>query len=190
MMKLDQVREDLGDCQRCKLASTRKTIVFGQGDPSAQIMFVGEGPGQEEDLTGEAFVGRAGQYLTTVLGKIGLTREEIYIANIIKCRPPGNRDPEPDEVSSCQPFLEGQINAIRPRVIVALGKYAAHWFTRVDQPISKLRGKVFSYSGIRVLPTYHPAFVLRNPLSENDFVNDLKKAIDVLAKEMTQTELF
>jgi DNA polymerase len=168
------VREELGDCQRCKLARGRQNIVFGQGSPQARLMFVGEAPGFEEDVQGLAFVGKAGQLLTKIIEAMGLTRDEVYIANVIKCRPPENRNPEPDEILACQPFLQKQIQSIRPRVIVGLGKFAGQWLLKTAEPISRLRGRLGDYEGIRVMPTYHPAYLLRNPAAKKDVWEDMK----------------
>jgi len=164
------------DCTRCKLAGLgRRQVVFGVGNPRARLMFVGEGPGEEEDKQGEPFVGRAGQLLTKIIEAIGLTREQVYIANVIKCRPPGNRNPEPDEVAACEPFLFRQIDAIQPRVIVALGKFAAQCLLRTADPITRLRGKEFDYRGATLIPTFHPAYLLRNPPAKREVWEDMKK---------------
>jgi len=171
---LKAVRESLGDCRRCKLAQGRQNIVFGQGNPEARLMFVGEAPGFEEDVQGLAFVGKAGQLLTKIIEAMGLSREEVYIANVIKCRPPENRNPEPDEILACQPFLRRQIESIRPRVIVGLGKFAGQWLLKTAEPISRLRGRLGDYEGIRVMPTYHPAYLLRNPGAKKDVWEDMK----------------
>ena len=168
------VREEIGDCQRCRLAQTRKTIVFGQGNPSARLMFVGEAPGGDEDEQGLAFVGKAGQLLTKIIEAIGMRREDVFIANVLKCRPPQNRNPEPDEVLSCQPFLEKQIAAIRPQVLVGLGKFGAHWLLKTAEPITRLRGRLGRYDDITVMPTYHPAYLLRNPGAKKDVWEDMK----------------
>jgi uracil-DNA glycosylase family 4 len=172
--ELRAVREGLGDCQRCKLARGRRNIVFGQGSPEARLMFVGEAPGFEEDAQGLAFVGKAGQLLTKIIEAMGLTRDDVYIANVIKCRPPDNRNPEPDEILACQPFLQKQIESIRPRVIVGLGKFAGQWLLKTAEPISRLRGRLGEYEGIRVMPTYHPAYLLRNPGAKKDVWEDMK----------------
>jgi DNA polymerase len=172
--ELMAVREGLGDCQRCKLARGRRNIVFGQGSPEARLMFVGEAPGFEEDAQGLAFVGKAGQLLTKIIEAMGLTRDEVYIANVIKCRPPENRNPEPDEIVACQPFLQKQIETIRPRVIVGLGKFAGQWLLKTAEPISRIRGRLGDYEGIRVMPTYHPAYLLRNPGAKKDVWEDMK----------------
>jgi DNA polymerase len=171
---LEAIREWIGDCQRCKLAGGRKTIVFGQGNPNAGLMFVGEGPGADEDEQGLAFVGKAGQLLTKIIEAIGLRREDVFIANVLKCRPPQNRNPEPDEILSCQPFLEAQIRVIRPKVIVGLGKFAGQWLLKTAEPISRIRGRLGEYQGIKVMPTWHPAYLLRNPGAKREVWEDMK----------------
>ncbi|HZS36666.1 MAG TPA: uracil-DNA glycosylase [Polyangia bacterium] len=168
------VRDELGDCTRCKLHPLRKNIVFGVGNPDAPLVFVGEAPGGDEDRTGEPFVGAAGQLLTKMIVAMGLSREEVYICNILKCRPPGNRNPEPDEIAECEPFLKKQLAAIRPRMIVCLGKFAAQCLLRSDAPISRLRGQFKSYEGIPLMPTFHPAFLLRNPSAKREVWSDLQ----------------
>ena len=181
---LVSIRADLGDCTRCKLhGQGRKQIVFGVGNPQARLMFVGEAPGADEDTQGEPFVGRAGQLLTKIIESIGLKRSDVYIANVLKCRPPGNRNPEPDEVATCQPFLLRQIDSIRPKIIVALGTFAAHALLGTDAPISRLRGRVHEYrGGIMLIPTFHPAFLLRSPDRKRDVWEDMKKVRDLLAQ--------
>jgi DNA polymerase len=180
---LAAVRESIGDCQRCRLAKGRKTIVFGQGDPRAELMFVGEAPGAEEDEQGLAFVGRAGQLLTDIIEKgLRMKRSEVFIANVIKCRPPQNRNPEPDEILACQPFLEAQIRAIRPRVLVGLGKFGAQWLLRTAEPITRMRGRVGEREGIAVMPTYHPAYLLRNPAAKKDVWEDMKEVLRILGR--------
>jgi uracil-DNA glycosylase len=180
---LAAVRAELGDCQRCRLAGGRKTIVFGQGNPEAELMFVGEGPGADEDAQGLAFVGRAGQLLTDIIEKgMKLRRADVFIANCIKCRPPQNRNPEPDEILACQPFLEAQIRAIRPRVLVGLGKFGAQWLLKTATPITRLRGSFGEYAGIPVMPTYHPAYLLRNPAGKKDVWEDMKQVLRLLGK--------
>jgi DNA polymerase len=171
------VREDIGECTRCKLCTLgRHTIVFGVGHPRARLMFVGEAPGADEDMQGEPFVGRAGQLLTKIIEAMGLRREDVYIANVIKCRPPNNRNPEPDEVATCEPFLFRQIDIIKPRVIVALGTHAAHALLKVDTPISRIRGVVHDFrAGSKLVPTFHPAFLLRSPERKRDVWEDMKK---------------
>ena len=178
------VRADLGDCTRCKLHTLgRRQIVFGVGNPEADLMFVGEAPGADEDVQGEPFVGRAGQLLTKIIEAIGLTREDVYIANVIKCRPPGNRNPEPDEVAQCEPFLFKQIEIIKPKVIVALGKFAAQTLLRTLDPISRLRGRVFDYRGAKLIPTFHPAYLLRNPSSKREVWEDMKVVRSLLQSD-------
>jgi DNA polymerase len=180
---LKAVRDELGDCQRCRLAGTRKTIVFGQGNPEAELMFVGEAPGADEDEQGLAFVGRAGQLLTDIIEKgMKLRRADVFIANVIKCRPPQNRNPEPDEILSCQPFLEAQIRAIQPRVIVGLGKFGAHWLLKTAEPITRLRGRMGEFQGIPVMPTYHPAYLLRNAAGKKDVWEDMKVVLKLLGR--------
>jgi DNA polymerase len=164
---LEAIRADLGECTRCKLHAGRTKLVFGVGDPGARLMFVGEGPGAEEDQRGEPFVGRAGQKLDEMIKAIGLTREQVYIANVVKCRPPGNRDPEPDEVATCSPFLIRQIEAIAPRVIVTLGLPAARTLLGLRGGIGAARGQWHSFRGIPVMPTFHPAYLLRAYTKEN-----------------------
>ena len=172
---LAAIRADIGDCTRCKLHTLgRQQIVFGVGNPNADLMFVGEAPGADEDEQGIPFVGRAGQLLTKIIEAINLTRDDVYIANIIKCRPPQNRNPEPDEVASCEPFLFRQVDVIKPKVIVALGKYAAQTLLRTDEPISRIRGKQFDYRGATLIPTFHPAYLLRNPSSKREVWEDMK----------------
>ena len=172
---LKDIRADLGECLRCKLSENRTRIVFGQGHPNARLMFVGEGPGQEEDLAGEPFVGAAGQLLTRIVEAIKLTREDVYIANVVKCRPPGNRTPQPEEIGTCFPFLRRQIAAIRPLFICTLGGCAAQTLLGTTEPISRLRGRFFDYGGIRVLPTFHPAYLLRNPEKKREVWEDMKR---------------
>lgn len=172
---LQDIQQVLGPCQRCKLSGQGRTqIVYGVGNPNADIMFVGEGPGEQEDAQGEPFVGPPGQLLTKIIeAGMKLRREDVYIANIVKCRPPKNRDPQPDEVQSCEPFLLSQIRIIQPKVIVALGKYAAHTLLRTDVPISRLRGTWGQYSGIPLMPTFHPADLLRNPAEKRPVWEDI-----------------
>ena len=170
------------DCTRCKLGGLgRAQVVFGVGSPRAELMFIGEAPGADEDAQGEPFVGRAGQLLTKIIEAMGLTRADVYIANVIKCRPPGNRAPQPDEVETCEPFLFQQIDAIRPKVIVALGTHAAHALLKTDAPISRLRGHVHEFrNGIKLVPTFHPAFLLRSPDRKRDVWDDMKKVRSLL----------
>jgi uracil-DNA glycosylase len=180
---LAAVRGDLGDCQRCKLAGGRKTIVFGQGNPAAELMFIGEAPGADEDEQGLAFVGRAGQLLTDIIEKgMKLRRADVFIANVLKCRPPQNRNPEPDEILACQPFLDAQIHAIQPRVIVGLGKFGAQFLLKTAEPITRLRGRMGEYQGIPVMPTYHPAYLLRNASGKKDVWEDMKAVLRFLGR--------
>ena len=172
--RLDEVRRDLGDCTRCKLCSGRKNLVFGVGNPKARLVFVGEGPGADEDNQGMPFVGAAGQLLTRMIAAMGYVRDEVYICNVVKCRPPDNRNPEPDEIAACQPFLEAQLGAIRPSVIVTLGKFAAQTLLRTDTPITRLRGQWREYVGIPLMPTFHPAYLLRNPAEKKAAWTDLQ----------------
>ena len=179
------VRTEIGDCVRCKLhALGRRQIVFGVGNPNADLMFVGEAPGGDEDIQGIPFVGRAGQLLTKIIEAIGLTRDDVYIANVIKCRPPGNRNPEPDEVAQCEPFLFRQIDIVKPKVIVALGKFGAQTLLRTLDPISRLRGRIFEYRGAKLVPTFHPAYLLRNPASKRDVWEDMKLVRNLLKSEI------
>ena len=172
---LATVRAEIGDCVRCKLhALGRRQIVFGVGNPDADLMFVGEAPGADEDIQGIPFVGRAGQLLTKIIEAINLSRNDVYIANVITCRPPGNRNPEQDEVDTCEPFLFQQIDVIKPKVIVALGTFAARALLRTLDPISRLRGRVYDYRGAKLIPTFHPAFLLRNPASKREVWEDMK----------------
>jgi len=182
--RLLAVREQLGECTRCKLGAGRTNLVFGVGNPAAELMFVGEGPGEDEDRQGEPFVGRAGQLLTKMIGAMGYCREDVYIANVVKCRPPGNRNPEPDEIEACEPFLRAQIAAIRPKVVVALGKFAAQTLLRDTSPISRLRGRWFEYEGVRLMPTFHPAYLLRSPNEKGKAWEDLQHAMKELGKAM------
>ena len=172
--ELEDIRSELGECTRCKLHQHRRHIVFGTGNPDAQLVFVGEGPGGEEDVQGKPFVGRAGQLLTKIINSIDLTREEVYIANIIKCRPPNNRNPEPDEIKACEPFLIKQLDAIQPKIICALGTFAAQTLLETDEKISRLRGKFIPYRNSRLIATFHPAFLLRNPQRKRDVWEDMK----------------
>ncbi len=174
------VREEVGECTRCKLSTTRTKLVFGVGADETPLMFVGEAPGAEEDRRGEPFVGAAGQLLDRMIAAMGWTRETVYIANVLMCRPPGNRDPQPDEVSECLPFLHRKIEVIRPRIIVALGKPATHALLSTTAPISALRGRFHEFRRIKVMPTFHPAFLLRQPERKRDAWSDLKQVIEEL----------
>jgi DNA polymerase len=181
---LDELRAVLGDCRRCKLHAGRTHLVFGVGNPNARLMFVGEGPGRDEDLKGEPFVGRAGQLLTDIITKgMGLRREDVYIANVVKCRPPENRNPEPDEVDSCEPFLKKQIDLVRPEIIVALGKFAVQTLLRSKVPITRLRGNWHTYLGTKLMPTFHPAYLLRNPADKKLVWEDIKKVMKEMQGE-------
>ena len=179
---LEAVREDLGECTRCKLHRGRTNLVFGVGSPTADLVFVGEAPGRDEDRQGIPFVGRAGQLLTRIIAAIGLSREEVYIANVIKCRPPDNRNPEPDEVAACEPFLFRQIDVIQPRVVVALGSFAIRTLLKTDGAISRLRGRMFDYRGAKLIPTFHPAYLLRSPERKRDVWEDMKRVRALLAE--------
>ena len=184
LLPLAAIREDLGPCTRCKLHTLgRKQIVFGVGNPNADLMFVGEAPGADEDIQGEPFVGRAGQLLTKIIEAIGMKREDVYIANVIKCRPPGNRNPEPDEVEQCEPFLFRQIDTIKPKVIVALGKFAAQCLLRTSDPITRLRGREYKYRDAILMPTYHPAYLLRTPSAKREVWEDMKRVKALLAEK-------
>ena len=183
---LQELRAAIGDCRRCKLCSGRTHLVFGVGNPNADLMFVGEGPGRDEDLQGEPFVGRAGQLLTDIITKgMGMKREDVYIANVVKCRPPDNRNPEPDEVATCEPFLKKQIELVRPRIIIGLGKFAVQTLLQSKIPITKVRGNWHSYHGIKLMPTFHPAYLLRNPADKKLVWEDIKKVIKELRGENT-----
>ncbi len=177
---LGALEKELAGCPRCKLSKTRTNIVFGQGSPKAELMFVGEAPGRDEDEQGLAFVGRAGQLLTRIIEAMGLKRENVFIANVLKCRPPNNRNPEPDEVAACRPFLNEQIRLIGPKVIVTLGTFAAQAILETDEPIGRLRGRWRTARGVRVMPTFHPAFLLRSPERKKDVWEDMKLVRDFL----------
>jgi len=181
---LEELRAAIGDCRLCKLCSGRTNLVFGVGNPRAPLMFVGEGPGRDEDLQGEPFVGRAGQLLTDIITKgMKMRREDVYIANVVKCRPPNNRNPEPDEVAACEPFLKRQIDLIGPKIIVALGKFAAQALLQSNAPISRLRGNWHTYHGIKLMPTFHPAYLLRNPADKKLVWEDIQKVIKEMQSE-------
>ena len=178
---LEQIREDLGDCRRCKLCEGRKTIVFGSGNPKAELLFVGEGPGADEDAQGLPFVGRAGQLLTQMIEKgMKISRPDVYICNVVKCRPPGNRKPEKDEVASCRQFVERQIDAVRPRAIVVLGATAVETLLGLHQSMGSLRGRWQEFHGIPLMITYHPAYLLRDPNRKPEAWEDLKKVLALL----------
>jgi DNA polymerase len=181
---LEELRADIGDCRRCKLWSGRTHLVFGVGNPQAKLMFVGEGPGRDEDLQGEPFVGRAGQLLTDIITKgMGLKREDVYICNVVKCRPPDNRNPEPDEVASCEPFLKKQVDLVKPKIIVGLGKFAVQTLLQTKVPITRIRGNWHSYHGIKLMPTLHPAYLLRNPSDKKLVWEDIKKVMKEMSSE-------
>jgi DNA polymerase len=177
---LEDLRAQIEGCTRCKLSKGRNKIVFGAGNPKAKLMFVGEGPGEEEDKQGLPFIGRAGQLLTKMIEAMGLSRDEVFIANVVKCRPPENRNPEPDEIAACSPFLHTQIALIQPKVIVALGTFATQTLLGTEEKISKLRGKPMDYRGTKLLPTFHPAYLLRNPSAKKEAWEDLQAAMDLL----------
>ncbi len=182
-VSLEEIRADLGDCTRCALHAGRTNIVFGEGSPAADLMFIGEGPGADEDQLGRPFVGKAGQLLNKMILAMGMNREDVYIANVVKCRPPGNRDPLPEEVATCFPFLEAQITAIGPRIIVGLGRIATHALLKTDAPLSRLRGRFHERNGIPVMPTYHPSFLLQKGQSKTwkaEAWSDLKQVMSRL----------
>jgi len=183
---LAATRAELGaDCTRCKLHTQGRTqVVFGVGNPSADVMFVGEAPGADEDVQGVPFVGRAGQLLTKMIEAMGFKRDEVYIANVLKCRPPGNRNPEPDEIATCEPFLFRQLASIQPKVVIALGAFAARTLLQTQDPISRLRGRVFDFRGAKLIPTFHPSFLLRSPGYKREAWDDLKKALALLGREI------
>ncbi len=172
---LQAIRDDIGDCQRCKLAPKRTNIVFGSGNPNAELVFVGEAPGFDEDQQGLPFVGRAGQLLTKIIESIDLKREDVYICNVLKCRPPENRNPEPDEVMACNPFLKHQLAVIKPKIICCLGTFAAQTVLQTASSISKLRGRFHDVDGIRVIATFHPAYLLRSPDKKREVWEDMKQ---------------
>jgi uracil-DNA glycosylase family 4 len=187
---LAAIQADLGaDCARCKLHRMgRRQVVFGVGNPDADLMFIGEAPGADEDLQGIPFVGRAGQLLTKMIQAIQLERDQVYIANVIKCRPPGNRNPEPDEIDTCQPFLFRQIEAVRPKVIVALGSFAAKTLLKTQDSISRLRGRVYDFQGAKLIPTFHPSYLLRSPQFKREAWEDLKRARALLNTQSVDGE--
>jgi DNA polymerase len=183
-----KVREDLGDCTRCKLHKTRNKIVFGDGSAKAQLVFVGEGPGADEDAQGLPFVGRAGKLLTQMIEAMGLQRSDVYICNVVKCRPPGNRQPEPDEVEKCSPFLFRQLDVLQPKVIVCLGATAAQTLLQTNRGISHFRGQWMDFRGYKMLATYHPAYLLRNPAAKGDVWKDLQKVMAELGLEIKKNK--
>ncbi len=179
-MTLDDIREELGDCSRCKLSGSRTSIVFGSGNPDARLMFIGEAPGSEEDRQGLPFVGRAGQLLTKIIESIGIERNDVYICNVLKCRPPKNRNPEADEVETCSPFLRQQLEAVRPQIVCCLGTFASQTMLGMKVPISKLRGRFHDIEGIRFIATFHPAYLLRNPAKKREVWEDMKQIREAL----------
>ena len=181
---IKKLEEMVYKCQKCGLSKTRNNIVFGAGDLNAQLMFVGEAPGFDEDMQGKPFVGKAGKLLTKIIESIGLTREQVFIANILKCRPPGNRNPNLDEIENCFPYLFEQIDIIKPKIICALGKFAAQTLLNSHVPISRLRGKFYDYRGIKLMPTYHPAYLLRNSSGKKDVWQDMKAIAKFLGISM------
>lgn len=181
--ELEALKEEIGDCRRCKLSKGRTKIVFGEGNPEAPLMFVGEAPGSEEDILGRPFVGETGELLTSLILKLGFKQEDLYIGNIVKCKPPLNRDLEDDEIAACMPFIEKQIEIISPDVIFSLGRIASHALTKSKIPITKLRGKFYEYKGIQVMPTFHPAYLLRNPKDKFLVWDDAQKVIEELKKK-------
>jgi len=183
-----KVREDLGECTRCKLHKTRNKIVFGDGSAKAQLVFVGEGPGADEDAQGLPFVGRAGKLLTQMIEAMGLQRNDVYICNVVKCRPPGNRQPEPDEVQKCSPFLFRQLDVLQPKVIVCLGATAAQTLLQTNRSISHFRGQWMDFRGYKMLATYHPAYLLRNPAAKGEVWKDLQKVMAELGLEVKKNK--
>jgi DNA polymerase len=181
---LEAIRGDLGECTRCKLHPTRQNIVFGVGSAEARLMFVGEAPGADEDRKGEPFVGRAGQLLDKIIRAMGLRREEVYIANVLKCRPPNNRNPEEDEIAQCSPFLFRQVASLAPEVIVALGAPAARTLLETGAPIGRLRGKFWRFRGTDLMPTYHPAYLLRNPAKKREVWDDMQQVMERLGLQL------
>jgi len=183
---LEKLRKEVRGCNKCELAKTRTCVVFGEGDLNAEVMFVGEAPGAEEDLSGRPFVGAAGKLLTDIIERgMKIPRKKVFIGNVVKCRPPMNRDPSPEEVKECKGFVERQIKIIQPRVLIALGKFAAQLLTGSEEPISRIRGKWWEYNGIPVMPTYHPAYLLYNNAGKREVWSDIKQVLNYLAKEKT-----
>lgn len=185
--ELQALRKEIGDCQRCKLSKNRTQIVFGVGNPVAELMFVGEAPGRDEDLQGEPFVGEAGQLLTKIIEAMGIKRQDVYIANVVKCRPPANRNPETDEIESCEPFLIRQLEIIKPEIICALGTFAAQTLLKTKEKISSLRGNFYNYHDIKVMPTYHPAYLLRNPAEKKLVWEDMQKIMKKLNPKVVKS---
>ena len=177
------LREEMGECTRCKLSKSRLRLVFGEGSLNAKLVFVGEAPGRDEDKSGRPFVGRAGQLLTKIIRAMGLARRDVYIMNIVKCRPPQNRNPQDDEINTCEPFMLRQLEIIRPNIICALGTFSTQTLLKTKEPISRLRGKFYDYHGIKLMPTYHPAYLLRNPYKKKDVWEDLQIIMRHYSKE-------
>jgi uracil-DNA glycosylase len=182
---LEELRAIVTACQKCSLAKSRTQVVYGVGNPNADLMFIGEAPGREEDIQGEPFVGRAGQLLTDIIKAMKLTRDDVYIANVIKCRPPENRNPEPEELDECRPYIRRQVEIIQPKVIVTLGRFALQSLTEKAFAISSVRGQWLEYNGVRVMPTYHPAYLLRNPAAKKEVWADMKKVMSELGLDST-----
>lgn len=182
-LAMDELRLKLGDCHRCRLSSGRTNIVFGEGNPDSRLMFIGEGPGRDEDAQGRPFVGEAGQLLARMIGKMGFRREDVYIANIVKCRPPENRTPEDDEIAHCLPFVVEQIRIAAPTVVMALGRVAAHALLGIKTPISRLRGNIHYFEDIPVMPTFHPAYLLRNPKDKVLVWDDALKVLELMGRQ-------
>lgn len=182
VIALKKLRDEIGDCQRCKLSKGRKNIVFGEGSIDAEIMFIGEGPGEDEDIQGRPFVGKAGRLLTSLINKMGFKREDVYIGNIVKCRPPFNRDPEEDEINACSPFIRKQAEIISPKVIVSLGRISTQTLIGLKIPIGKLRGKFYQFEDIPLMPTFHPSYLLRNPKDKWLVWEDAQKVLERLGK--------
>ncbi len=178
--RLGELEKSLKNCMECKLCQERRQVVFGDGNPNAELVFVGEGPGEDEDKQGKPFVGKAGQLLTKMIQAMSLTRQDVYICNVVKCHPPGNRNPAPDEIVTCEPFLLQQLDIIQPKVIVALGKFAAQTLLQSNEPISRMRGSWRDYHGIQLMPTFHPAYLLRNPNEKRKAWEDLQKVMEML----------
>ncbi|QSV44530.1 uracil-DNA glycosylase [Geobacter benzoatilyticus] len=181
---LDDIRSELGECVRCQLGSQRTNLVFGVGNPRARLVFIGEAPGREEDLKGEPFVGEAGQLLTKIIQAMGFARDEVYICNVLKCRPPGNRNPHHEEIEQCAPFMLRQVRAIAPEAVVALGTFAAQTLLATKEPISRLRGRFHDYHGIPLMPTFHPAFLVRNPERKREVWADMKQVMALMGKDV------
>jgi uracil-DNA glycosylase len=182
---LEELRAIVTACEKCRLSKSRTQVVYGVGNPNADLMFIGEAPGRDEDIQGEPFVGRAGQLLTDIIKAMKLTRDDVYIANVIKCRPPENRNPEPDELDECRPYIRRQVEIIQPKIIVTLGRFALQSLTEKAFAISSVRGQWLEYNGVRVMPTYHPAYLLRNPAAKKEVWADMKKVMSELGLDST-----